>query len=181
MKVTQKFFERLCSQYGEISVSCAFLQGLTPPLHPAPGTTRCDMTLARECQRLGASGCFSAKCSFRPPAFLRNDETNLSPYFATIGVLSFIAIAIHYTPNPSIFYSLKNNFIISPQWEQSVLKKIGGYRGKEKTFFQKSFLLSPCNKSITFLLTAGENTETEGVQADEAGCVFVVIGIAVFK
>ena len=33
---------------------CAFLQGLTPPLHPAPGTTRSDVTLARECQRLGS-------------------------------------------------------------------------------------------------------------------------------
>ena len=87
---------------------CAFLQGLTPPLHPAPGTTRSDVTLTRECQRLGASGCFSAKCSFRPPAFLRNDETNLSPDFAIIGVLPFIAIAIHYTPNPLIFYSQKN-------------------------------------------------------------------------
>ena len=111
----------LCSQYGEITLTCVFLQELTPPLHPAPGTTRSDVTLARECQRLGASGCFSAKCSFRPPAFLRNDETNLSPDFATIGVLPFIAIAIHYTPNPLIFYSQKNNFIISPQREQSVL------------------------------------------------------------
>ena len=46
-----------------------FFQGLTPPLHPAPGTTRSDVTLARECQRLGASGCFSAKFSFRPPAY----------------------------------------------------------------------------------------------------------------
>ena len=109
----------LCSQYGEITLTFVFLQGLTPPLHPAPGTTRSDMTLARECQRLGASGCFSAKCSFRPPAFLRNDETNLSPDFATIGVLPFIAIAIHYTPNPLIFYSQKNNFIISHQREQS--------------------------------------------------------------
>ena len=84
---------------------CAFLQGLTPPLHPAPGTTRSDVTLARECQRLGASGCFSAKFSFRPPAFLRNDETNLSPDFAIIGVLPCFAYAKHYTPNPSIFFS----------------------------------------------------------------------------
>ena len=59
----------LCSQYGEITLTCVFLQGLTPPLHPAPGTTRSDVTLARECQRLCASGCFSAKCSFRPPAY----------------------------------------------------------------------------------------------------------------
>ena len=59
----------LCSQYGEITLTCVFLQELTPPLHPAPGTTRSDVTLARECQRLGTSGCFSAKCSFRPPAY----------------------------------------------------------------------------------------------------------------
>ena len=64
---------------------------------------------------------------------------------------------------------------------QKFFEKDRGYRGKEKTFFQKSFFLSPCNKSVTFLLTAGEDTETEGVQADEAGCVFVVVGIAVFK
>ena len=31
---------------------CAFLQGLTPPLHPAPGTTRSDETLVRECQAI---------------------------------------------------------------------------------------------------------------------------------
>ena len=44
--------------------------GLRRPLvSPAPGTTRCDITLVRECRRLGASGCFSAKCSFRPPAY----------------------------------------------------------------------------------------------------------------
>ena len=42
----------LCSQYGEITLTCVFLQELTPPLHPAPGTTRSDVTLARECQRL---------------------------------------------------------------------------------------------------------------------------------
>ena len=107
---------------GDICILC-FLQGLTPPLHPAPGTTRSDVTLARECQRLGASGCFSAKCSFRPPAFLRNDETNLSPDFAIIGVLPCFAYAKHYTPNPSIFYSQKINFIISPQREQSELQK----------------------------------------------------------
>ena len=40
----------------EDNLFCAFLQGLTPPLHPAPGTTRCDVTLACECQRLCASG-----------------------------------------------------------------------------------------------------------------------------
>ena len=43
---------KLCSQYGEIALTFVFLQGLTPPLHPAPGTTRSDMTLARECQWL---------------------------------------------------------------------------------------------------------------------------------
>ena len=114
------FYCSLFSQYGEISVSCVFLQGLTPPLHPAPGTTRSDVTLARECQRLGASGCFSAECSFRPPPFLGNDETNLPPDFAIIGVLPCFAYAKHYTPNPSIF-SQKINFIISPQREQSVV------------------------------------------------------------
>ena len=114
---------KLCSQYGEITLTCVFLQELTPPLHPAPGTTRSDVTLARECQRLGTSGCFSAKFSFRPPAFLRNDETNLSPDFAIIGVLPCFAYAKHYTPNPSIFYSQKINFTISPQMEQGDFKK----------------------------------------------------------
>ena len=42
----------LCSQYGEVTLTCVFLQELTPPLHPAPGTTRSDMTLTRECQWL---------------------------------------------------------------------------------------------------------------------------------
>ncbi len=119
--------------WGDICILC-FFQGLTPPLHPAPGTTRSDVTLARECQRLGASGCFSAKFSFRPPAFLRNDETNLSPDFAIIGVLPCFAYAKHYTPNPSIFYSQKINFIISPQREQSVLKKESKIKKKTKIF-----------------------------------------------
>ena len=111
----------LYSQYGEITYFVLFCRGLRRPLvSPAPGTTRCDVTLARECQRLGASGCFSAKCSFRPSAFLRNDETNLSPDFATIWVLPCFAYAKHYTPNPSIF-SQKINFIIPPQREQSVV------------------------------------------------------------
>ena len=99
---------KLCSQYGEITLTCVFLQGLTPPLHPAPGTTRSDVTLARECQRLGASGCFSAKCSFRPPAFLRNDETNLSPDFAIIGgeqALFLYAVTLAY-PVVKIYFEI---------------------------------------------------------------------------
>ena len=75
------------------------------------------MSATGQCQAL-----FAVKYLLHPSSFLRNDEANLSPRLATIGVLPFIAIAIHYTPNPSIFYSLKNNFIISPQREQSVVK-----------------------------------------------------------
>ena len=104
---------------------CAFLQGLTPPLHPAPGTTRSDVTLTRECQRLGTSGCFSAKCSFRPPAFLRNDETNLSPDFAIIGVLPCFAYAKHYTPNPLIFYSQKIISLYTLNGNRAIIKRFG--------------------------------------------------------
>ena len=67
-KILQLFFYAMFLIRGDICILC-FLQGLTPPLHPAPGTTRSDVTLARECQRLGASGCFSAKFSFCPPAY----------------------------------------------------------------------------------------------------------------
>ena len=104
---------------GDICILC-FFQGLTPPLHPAPGTTRSDVTLARECQRLGASGCFSAECSFRPSAFLRNDETNLPPDFATLGYAVRCCRNSLY-PKPLNFFSQKFNFIISPQREQSVV------------------------------------------------------------
>ena len=93
---------------GEISVSCAFLQGLTPPLHPAPGTTRSDVTLARECQRLGMSGCFSAECSIAPPPFLGNEQSNLPPDFAIIGgeqALFLYAVTLAY-PVVKIYFEI---------------------------------------------------------------------------
>ena len=65
--LTVPLFFLLCSQYGEVTLTCVFLQELTPPLHPAPGTTRSDVTLARECQRLGGGKLFFGgmfDCSF---------------------------------------------------------------------------------------------------------------------
>ena len=45
---------------------------------------------------------------------LRNDETNLSPDFAIIGVLPCFAYAKHYTPNPLNFFNYQSMFSTKP-------------------------------------------------------------------
>ena len=65
-------------------------------------------------------------------------------------------------------------------------KKRGKEPYKMKDFstlnsFTTIFYCCERRRSVAFLFAAGENTETEGVQADEAGCVFVIVGIAVFE
>ena len=54
----------------------AYAAPLYPRRRVRPGAMRrwCESVSGWERQAV-----FSAKCSFRPPAFLRNDETNLSP------------------------------------------------------------------------------------------------------
>ena len=135
---------KLCSQYGEIAVSGAFFRGTyCVPRTPAAGYDpgRYDgiavMSATGQCQAL-----FAVKYLLHPSSFLRNDEANLSPRLATIGVLPFIAIAIHYTPNPLIFYSQKNNFIISPQGEHSVQKKaVANLKKVSSSFFLQLFIM----------------------------------------
>ena len=168
----------LCSQYGEITLTCVFLQGLTPPgVPPAfllrwrvpppalsrrsvaktePGAgydpERCDAgawVSAAVCVRLFfgemfvSSSRFFAEWRNKSFAGLRHNWGRASSLFICchIGIprcknilwdfakaiankrrwnAPCFAYAKHYTPNPSIFYFQKNNFIISPQGEQSV-------------------------------------------------------------
>ena len=59
-----------------------FFRGLlAPPETPQPGTTRGDITLARDVRRLlWCLACsIVAKCFLCPPSFLRNDKENLLP------------------------------------------------------------------------------------------------------
>ena len=98
---------------------CAFLQGLTPPLHPAPGTTRSDVTLTRECQR---------RCGVR--LFFGGMFDCSSPFFGEWAIKSSAGLRHNWGiavfclrktlyPKPLNFLFSKNNFIIYPQWEQS--------------------------------------------------------------
>ena len=50
--------------WGDNCILCFFAGA-----YAARRSTRLSFTLTRECQRLVTSGCFSAKCSFRPPAY----------------------------------------------------------------------------------------------------------------
>ena len=59
-----------------------FFRGLAAPPEPLqPGTTRGDVTLARDVRRLWLCLACSivAKCFLCPPSFLRNDKENLLP------------------------------------------------------------------------------------------------------
>ena len=81
-----------CSQYGEI----AFFGGLTASPAPLqPGTTRCDVTLVRESQRLDGV------------------ELVFGKRLAIFGVLPCFAHAKHYTPNPSIFSKKQFHYLPS--------------------------------------------------------------------
>jgi hypothetical protein len=116
----------LCSQYGEIAASCAFFAGAC--VAPAPDAgydpVRYDgiavMSATGSCQAL-----FAVKYLLHPSSFLRNDEANLSPRLTTIGVLPFIAIAIHYTPNPLIFYSQKIISLSTLNGNRAIIKRFG--------------------------------------------------------
>ena len=83
-----------------------FSGGLTaspsPPLQP--GTTRCDVTLMRESQRLNGVGLVFGKIFALPSRFFAEWQSKSFAGLAIFGVLPCFAYAKHYTPNPSIFF-----------------------------------------------------------------------------
>lgn len=73
----------LCFHCREM-VATFFLRELIAPSEMQPGTTRCDVTLAR-------NAClFVAKCFLRPLSFLRDDKENLLPRLLSGGDCRFV-------------------------------------------------------------------------------------------
>ena len=147
----------LCSQYGEITLTCVFLQELTPPLHPAPGTTRSDVTLARECQRLGGGKLFFGgmfDCSF---PFFREWAIKSSAGLATSGEskLSFYMLSHWHTPLsiPTFGFCRAKN----ESYMKRFGKRWGGAGGEEKNHIkrrverQKVFSSPPAINQSSFI------------------------------